>query len=153
MKPLQDRPCRFVELYDCYWGKNSAMHGTTASITLPAQHNPARQCPKIMPTLAGASAERISRWAVGGIYLLAGVPETVELCLNVAGGLVDTHVLMTLAALGLLALSQASEVHQQPHTAFPLLQNSSTQGCVPCSLPCRLQCGPPEARQKRDWRT
>ena len=27
-----------------------------------------------------------------------------------AGGLVDTHVLMTLAALGLLALGQASEV-------------------------------------------
>ena len=48
--------------------------------------------------------------AVGAVYLLAGVPETVELCLSVAGGQVDTHVLMTLAALGLLALGQASEV-------------------------------------------
>ena len=47
---------------------------------------------------------------MGGVYLLAGVPETVELCLSVAGGHVDTHVLMTLAALGLLALGQASEV-------------------------------------------
>ena len=55
-------------------------------------------------------AERIGTWAVGGVYLLAGVPETVELCLKVAGGIVDTHVLMTLAALGLLALGQASEV-------------------------------------------
>ena len=67
-----------------------------------------RQC--VALTCAGAYAERIASLAVGGVYVLAGVPETVELCLNVAGGLVDTHVLMTLAALGLLALGQASEV-------------------------------------------
>ena len=54
---------------------------------------------------------------MGGVYLLSGVPETVELCLNVAGGLVDTHVLMTLAALGLLALGQASEVSKS-YSAF-----------------------------------
>ena len=59
---------------------------------------------------AGAYAERVGSTAVGFVYLLAGVPETVELCLSVAGGQVDTHVLMTLAALGLLALGQASEV-------------------------------------------
>ena len=57
----------------------------------------------------GHLAERTGRVAVGAIYLLAGVPEAVELCLNMAGGLVDTHVLMTLAALGLLALGQAPE--------------------------------------------
>ena len=60
-------------------------------------------------------AERIGRVAVGAIYLLAGVPETVELCLSIAGGVVDTHVLMTLAALGLLALGQAPEASSSMH--------------------------------------
>ena len=64
---------------------------------------------------AGHLALRVGRVAVGAIYLLAGVPETVELCLSMAGGVVDTHVLMTLAALGLLALGQAPEVRLPMH--------------------------------------
>lgn len=71
--------------------------------------------PIMTSACAGHLAEHISRLAVGAIYLLAGVPETVELCLSVAGGLVDTHVLMTLAALGLLALSQAPEASSPMH--------------------------------------
>ena len=79
---------------------------------------------------AGDYAERISNLAVGGVYLLAGVPETVELCLSVAGGLVDTHVLMTLAALGLLALGQASEVSRACLTSLhpPLLSLPDSKG-------------------------
>ena len=99
---------------------------------------------------AGAYAERISSLAVGGVYLLAGVPETVELCLNVAGGLVDTHVLMTLAALGLLALGQASEVRG---ACFP--QRPPSPICI-----ARLKCStcevllvvlPKQRPSPRDW--
>ena len=41
--------------------------------------------------------------------MLAGVPEAVEVCLSLAGGEVDTHVLMTLAALGTLIMGRALE--------------------------------------------
>ena len=93
-----------------YWSKEG--DGLKSKLCgLPGGHTgplSMRRC--VALTLAGAYAERIASLAVGGVYVLAGVPETVELCLNIAGGLVDTHVLMTLAALGLLALGQASEV-------------------------------------------
>ena len=48
--------------------------------------------------------------AVWGIYALAGIPEMVELLFNVANGHLDTHVLMTLACLGTLAIGSGFEV-------------------------------------------
>lgn len=47
---------------------------------------------------------------IGGIFFLAGLPEVVELILNVAVGHVDTHVLMTLACFGTLAIGSGLEV-------------------------------------------
>ena len=42
------------------------------------------------------------------------MPETVEVCLSLAGGEVDTHVLMTLAALGTLLMGRALEASSMP---------------------------------------
>ena len=67
----------------------------------------------------GLARSRLLVWvssaATAAVYLLAGLPELVELCLNVAGGLVDTHVLMTLAALGTLCLGHTLEARALAH--------------------------------------
>lgn len=48
--------------------------------------------------------------ATAGVYCLAGIPEALDLCFNLTAGRIDTHVLMTLAVLGTLAIGSALEV-------------------------------------------
>lgn len=48
---------------------------------------------------------------MGGIFLLAGIPEGVELLFKLLAGNIDTHVLMTLACFGTLGIGAAMEVH------------------------------------------
>lgn len=45
-----------------------------------------------------------------GVYLLAGVPGTMEVCEHLAAGEVNPHVLMMLSALGTIVLGKAFEV-------------------------------------------
>lgn len=45
-----------------------------------------------------------------GIFTLAGIPEGVELLFKIPSGEIDTHVLMTLACFGTLAIGAAMEV-------------------------------------------
>lgn len=62
--------------------------------------------------------QQISTAATAGIYLLAGIPELVDLCFDLTAGHIDTHVLMTLAVFGTLAIGGALEVnHNSPHTS------------------------------------
>lgn len=53
---------------------------------------------------------QISTAATATIYILAGIPELVDLCFDLTAGHVDTHVLMTLAVFGTLAIGGALEV-------------------------------------------
>lgn len=53
---------------------------------------------------------QISAAATASIYLLAGIPELVDLCFDLTAGHIDTHVLMTLAVFGTLAIGGALEV-------------------------------------------
>lgn len=53
---------------------------------------------------------QLSAAATAIIYLLAGIPELVDLCFNLTAGHIDTHVLMTLAVFGTLAVGGALEV-------------------------------------------
>lgn len=70
--------------------------------------------------LQPALLSRVSGAATAAVYVLAGVPELVELALNLAGGVVDTHVLMTLAALGTLLMGRALEAcHRIPMIPLP----------------------------------
>ena len=55
-------------------------------------------------------AERVRAVAITAIFVLAGIPELVELLFNLADGHIDTHVLMTLAVMGTLAIGSALEV-------------------------------------------
>ena len=59
--------------------------------------------------IIGGWVPRVRLLAMAAIYVLAGIPELVELCLKLAGGSVDTHVLMTLAVFGTLAIGSALE--------------------------------------------
>ena len=54
--------------------------------------------------------KQLSTAATAVIYLLAGVPELVDLCFDLTAGHIDTHVLMTLAVFGTLAVGGALEV-------------------------------------------
>ena len=58
---------------------------------------------------------RISTAATASIYLLAGIPELVDLCFDLTAGHIDTHVLMTLAVFGTLAIGGALEVSHCSH--------------------------------------
>ena len=85
----------------------------------------------LLTTWAGgtqaASAQicsQISTAATASIYLLAGIPELVDLCFDLTAGHIDTHVLMTLAVFGTLAIGGALEVtfaaaHACPHRTSP----------------------------------
>ena len=57
-----------------------------------------------------ALAERVRSLCVAAIFALAGVSEVVELLFNLSAGRVDTHVLMTLACFGTLAIGSGLEV-------------------------------------------
>lgn len=59
---------------------------------------------------AAAAAAAVSKWATVAVYALAGVPAMVDLSYDLTAGRVDTHVLMTLAALGTLLSGYAIEV-------------------------------------------
>lgn len=48
---------------------------------------------------------------MGGIFLLAGIPEGVELLFKLLVGNIDTHVLMTLACFSTLGIGAAMEVN------------------------------------------
>ena len=54
--------------------------------------------------------QQISTAATASIYLLAGIPELVDLCFDLTAGHIDTHVLTTLAVFGTLAIGGALEV-------------------------------------------
>ena len=54
--------------------------------------------------------QQISTVSTASIYLLAGIPELVDLCFDLTAGHIDTHVLMTLAVFGTLAIGGALEV-------------------------------------------
>lgn len=56
--------------------------------------------------------ERISQAATAAVYAIAGVPAFVDLTFDLASLHIDTHVLMTLAVLGTLAIGGALEVGQ-----------------------------------------
>jgi hypothetical protein len=61
--------------------------------------------------VAGAAAlQSIQLACVAGVYLLAGLPGLVEVCLHVAAGEINPHVLMILSALGTIVLNKAYEV-------------------------------------------
>jgi hypothetical protein len=59
---------------------------------------------------SAALASQLSAVATGAIYVLAGIPQLVGLCFNLSVGHIDTHVLMTLAVFGTLAIGGALEV-------------------------------------------
>lgn len=54
--------------------------------------------------------QQISTVSTASIYVLAGIPELVDLCFDLTAGHIDTHVLMTLAVFGTLAIGGALEV-------------------------------------------
>eukprot|EP00884_Botryococcus_braunii_P016766 jgi/Botrbrau1/3773/Bobra.0183s0008.1 len=54
-------------------------------------------------------ASQVSGLATICIYVLAGIPQLVSLCFSLSVGHVDTHVLMTLAVFGTLAIGGALE--------------------------------------------
>jgi len=60
--------------------------------------------------LSAAIGEQISQAATTLIYIIAGVPAFVDLTFDLASLHIDTHVLMTLAVLGTLAIGGALEV-------------------------------------------
>ena len=84
---------------------------------------------------------QISVAATASIYFLAGIPELVDLCFDLTAGHIDTHVLMTLAVIGTLAIGGALEVihGQSPlhcthvHLAvYAILHIQITHGyCIP----------------------
>ena len=76
-----------------------------------------------------ALAARVRSLCVAAIFVLAGVSEVVELLFSLSAGRVDTHVLMTLACFGTLAIGSGLEVRC-------LLRMHS------CSLWARLQTSP-----------
>lgn len=53
---------------------------------------------------------QISSISTAIIYVLAGIPELIDLCFDLTAGHIDTHVLMTLAVFGTLAIGGALEV-------------------------------------------
>ena len=53
---------------------------------------------------------QISSISTAMIYVLAGIPELIDLCFDLTAGHIDTHVLMTLAVFGTLAIGGALEV-------------------------------------------
>ena len=55
-------------------------------------------------------AQRLANAGAAGVYLLAGVPAAVELCFNLTDAQINTHVLMTLAVFGMLAIGGLVEV-------------------------------------------
>lgn len=57
--------------------------------------------------------ERISQAATAAVYVIAGIPAFVDLTFDLASLHVDTHVLMTLAVLGTLAIGGALEVRAE----------------------------------------
>ena len=59
---------------------------------------------------SAVQAQQALQVATVGTLALAGTPALVELCYDVTSGHVDTHVLMTLAVLGTIAMGAASEV-------------------------------------------
>lgn len=70
-------------------------------------------CAGLWAVSAGAFAW-VSTACIVGVYLLAGLPGLVEVCLHVAAGEVNPHVLMILSALGCVALGRAYEVGSSP---------------------------------------
>ncbi len=63
---------------------------------------------------AAAVAARGAVVATAAVYVLAGVPEALDLCFNLTAGRIDTHVLMALAVLGTLVIGSALEVGRPP---------------------------------------
>lgn len=55
-------------------------------------------------------APQVTNFATLCVYILAGIPQLVSLCFSLSVGHVDTHVLMTLAVFGTLAIGGALEV-------------------------------------------
>ena len=53
---------------------------------------------------------QLSSAATAVIYVFGGIPELVDLCFDITAGHIDTHVLMTLAVFGTLAIGGALEV-------------------------------------------
>lgn len=60
------------------------------------------------------AVQRLSSAATAAIYAFGGIHELVDLCFDITAGHIDTHVLMTLAVFGTLAIGGALEV---PNTA------------------------------------
>ena len=76
--------------------------------------------------------------ATVGTLALAGTPALVELCYDVTAGHVDTHVLMTLAVMGTIAMGAASEV--QPHMPLQCF-GKWLHGFNPCAVQqCKKPC-------------
>ncbi|GAB4823392.1 hypothetical protein N2152v2_010438 [Parachlorella kessleri] len=76
---------------------------------------------------AAATAQQVSTAATWAVYCLAGVPALVDLAYDLTAGRIDTHVLMTLAAVGTLLSGYAIEgalllvLFQTSHTLEHLL--------------------------------
>lgn len=54
--------------------------------------------------------QQLSSIATAVIYVFGGIPELIDLCFDITAGHIDTHVLMTLAVFGTLAIGGALEV-------------------------------------------
>ena len=69
-----------------------------------------RMWPAVLHWAPAMRAQQGVEIATYGTLVLAGIPALVELCFDVTSGHVDTHVLMTLAVMGTMAMGAASEV-------------------------------------------
>lgn len=61
-------------------------------------------------TLPQHALHQLSTAATAVIYIFGGIPELVDLSFDITAGHIDTHVLMTLAVFGTLAIGGALEV-------------------------------------------
>lgn len=75
-------------------------------------------------------ADQLRSFCIAGVFLLAGTPESVSLLFSVAAGRIDTHVLMTMACFGTLAIGSALEVGGEI-LSWSSVAVSAVQGRVP----------------------
>ena len=75
-------------------------------------------CCTVLQRAPALRAQQAMQAATYGTLVLAGIPALYELCFDVTAGHVDTHVLMTLAVMGTMAMGAASEVPPWPNLGF-----------------------------------
>jgi Cd2+/Zn2+-exporting ATPase len=66
--------------------------------------------PPVVALVSERTAAAVQAAALGGTYLLSGLPQAVSSVALAAGGQLDTHVLMSLAVVATLYLGMVQEV-------------------------------------------